>query len=52
MEINLADKQKLLIEGLICSIIFLVVMRELSLFIGEYIIIPIVGRVLIKACRF
>ena len=43
MEINLTKKQKIIIEGIIRSGIFLVVMRELSLFIGEYITIPIVG---------
>ena len=45
MEINLTDKQKLVIEGIIRSSIFLVTMREFSLFIGEYITIPIVGAI-------
>ena len=45
MEIKLANKQKLVIEGIIRSGIFLVTMREFSLFIGEYITIPIVGAI-------
>ena len=42
---NLTDKQKLVIEGIIRLGVFLVAMRELSLFIGEYITIPIVGAI-------
>ena len=43
MELNLTDKQKILLEGIIRSLIFLVVMRELALFIFEYITGPIMG---------
>ena len=45
MEINLTDKQKIIAEGILRSGIFLVAMRELSMFIGEYITIPIVGAI-------
>ena len=43
MEIKLANKQKLVIEGIIRSSIFLVVMRELDFFILKYITGPIIG---------
>ena len=43
MEINLTNKQNIIIEGIIRSCIFLVAMRELSLFIIKYITGPIIG---------
>ena len=43
MEINLTNKQKIIIEGIVRSCIFLVVMRECSLFIVDYITGPIIG---------
>lgn len=45
MELNLTDKKKIIIEGIIRSSIFLVAMREFSLFIGTYITIPIIGEI-------
>lgn len=43
MEIKLTNKQKLVIEGIIRSSIFLVAMRELDFFILKYITGPIIG---------
>ena len=45
MEINLTDKQKIVIEGIIRSSIFLIVMRECGLFVIKYITGPIIGLV-------
>ncbi len=46
MELNLTDKQKILLEGIIRSLIFLVVMRELYSFIFECITGPVMGVVI------
>ncbi len=43
MEINLTNKQKILVEGVIRSSVFLVVMRELDFFVLKYITGPIIG---------
>ena len=43
MEIKLTDKHKIVIEGIIRSSIFLVVMRECRLFTIDYITGPIIG---------
>ena len=43
MEIKLKDKQKIIVEGVIRSSIFLVVMRELYSFVIDYITGPIIG---------
>ena len=43
MEIKLTDKQKIIIEGIVRSCIFLVVMRELDFFVLKYITGPIIG---------
>ncbi len=43
MEIKLTNKQKIVIEGIIRSGIFLVVMRELDLFVIDYVTGPIIG---------
>ena len=43
MEIKLTNKQKIVIEGIIRSGIFLVVMRELDLFVLIYIVGPVIG---------
>ena len=40
MEIKLLDKQKIFLEGVVRSCVFLVVMRELFTFALEYIVIP------------
>ena len=40
MEIKLLDKQKIFLEGILRSCVFLVVMRELFTFVLEYIVIP------------
>ena len=42
MEIKLTDKHKIVIEGIIRSCIFLIVMRECDLFVIEYITGPII----------
>ena len=43
MEISLTNKQKILVEGIVRSCIFLVVMRECRLFAIDYITGPIIG---------
>ena len=43
MELNLSNKQKTILEGIIRSCAFLVVMRELEDFSLEYITAPIMG---------
>lgn len=43
MEIKLTDNHKIILEGIIRSSIFLVVMRELDLFVIDYITGPIIG---------
>ncbi len=42
MEINLTDRQKIILEGVVRSCIFLVVMRECRLFAADYITGPII----------
>ena len=41
MEINVTDKQKIILEGFIRSGVFLVVMRELYSFVYTYIVVPL-----------
>ena len=43
MELNLTNKQKILLEGIIRSSVFLVAMREVYFFIMEHITTPIMG---------
>ena len=43
MEIKLTNKQKVLLEGLVRTSIFLIAIRELSLFVCDYITGPIIG---------
>ena len=43
MEIKLTDKQKIIVEGIVRSSIFLVTMRELYSFVIDYITGPIIG---------
>ncbi len=43
MEIKLTDRQKIILEGIIRSCIFLIVMRECGLFVIKYITGPIIG---------
>lgn len=43
MEIKLTDKQKLVLEGIIRSCIFLIVMKYFSFFVLKYITGPIIG---------
>ena len=40
---KLTDKQKIILEGVIRSCIFLIVMRECGLFVTEYITGPVIG---------
>lgn len=40
---NLTNRQKIILEGVVRSSLFLIAMREFSLFIGMYITIPVVG---------
>ena len=40
MEINLTEKQKIFLEGILRSCAFLILMRELFIFALEYIVIP------------
>ena len=45
MEIKLTNKQKMFLEGVVRSCAFLVAMRELSLFVLDYIVSPSIGAI-------
>ena len=45
MEIKLTDRQKIFLEGVVRSCAFLVAMRELSLFVLDYIVSPSIGAI-------